>query len=405
MDRRQFLKILGAGAAATTLSGCASKGGKAPAEVPADKMTYRINPKTGEKVSLLGYGCMRWPFITAQDGGSSSEAIDQQTVNELVDYALAHGVNYFDTAPFYCRALSEKATGTALKRHPRDSYYIATKMSNMGVEGRGLSPKETFDASMQIYRNSFESLQTDYIDYYLLHAVGTGSGLEAYRERFEYNGLLDFLLAEREAGRIRNLGFSFHGDIATYDYLLSLHEKVHWDFVQIQFNYVDYTHGGGGKNNAQYLYSELEKRGIPAVVMEPLLGGRLAGLSDHLGERLQQHRPGSGIGPLPPSQHIAHGVRDHRIGQRTQQFCNQCGNLCLTGGAGRPAKTHQIPFDLFHAYAPHGSFSTNALKCRPRSSKFLYISKLALAGDMNTMSPSPASRSAVCTACSISFTR
>ena len=291
MDRRQFLKIVGAGAAATTLSGCASKGGKAPAEVPADKMTYRLNPKTGEKVSLLGYGCMRWPFITAQDGGSSSEAIDQQTVNELVDYALAHGVNYFDTAPFYCRALSEKATGTALKRHPRDSYYIATKMSNMGVVGRGLSPKETFDASMQIYRNSFESLQTDYIDYYLLHAVGTGSGLEAYRERFEYNGLLDFLLAEREAGRIRNLGFSFHGDIATYDYLLSLHEKVHWDFGQIQFNYVDYTHGGGGKNNAQYLYSELEKRGIPAVVMEPLLGGRLAGLSDHLGERLQQRRP------------------------------------------------------------------------------------------------------------------
>ena len=285
MDRRQFIKIAGAGAAAATLSGCASKkGGTAPAEVPADKMTYRTNPKTGEQVSLLGYGCMRWPFISVQDGESSAEVIDQQAVNELVDYALAHGVNYFDTAPFYCRALSEKATGIALKRHPRESYYLATKMSNMGVAGRGLSPKETFDASMQIYRNSFKSLQTDYIDYYLLHAVGRS--IDNFKERFEDNGLLDFLLGEREAGRIRNLGFSFHGDIATYDYLLSLHGKVHWDFVQIQFNYYDYK-----ANNADYLYAELEKRGIPAVIMEPLLGGRLAGLSGHLGERLQQRRP------------------------------------------------------------------------------------------------------------------
>ena len=239
MDRREFLKIAGAEAAAATLSGCASKrGGKAPVEVPTDKMTYRRNPKTGEQVSLLGYGCMRWPFISGQDGESSAEIIDQQAVNELVDYALAHGVNYFDTAPFYCRALSEKATGIALGRHPRGSYYLATKMSNMGVAGRGLSPKETFDASLQIYRNSFESLHTDYIDYYLLHAVGRS--IDNFKERFEDNGVLDFLLREREAGRIRNLGFSFHGDLATYDYLLSLHERVHWDFVQIQFNYYDY---------------------------------------------------------------------------------------------------------------------------------------------------------------------
>ena len=285
MDRREFLKIAGAGAAAATLSGCASKrGGKAPFEVPTDKMTYRRNPKTGEQVSLLGYGCMRWPFISGQDGELSAEIIDQQAVNELVDYALAHGVNYFDTAPFYCRALSEKATGIALGRHPRGSYYIATKMSNMGLAGRGLSPSESYEASLQIYRNSFESLHTDYIDYYLLHAVGRS--IDNFKERFEDNGVLDFLLREREAGRIRNLGFSFHGDLATYDYLLSLHERVHWDFVQIQLNYYDYK-----ANKADYLYAELEKRGIPAVIMEPLLGGRLADLGGHLGERLQQRRP------------------------------------------------------------------------------------------------------------------
>ena len=285
MDRREFLKIAGAGAAAATLSGCASKrGGKAPVEVPTDKMTYRRNPKTGEQVSLLGYGCMRWPFISGQDGESSAEIIDQQAVNELVDYALAHGVNYFDTAPFYCRALSEKATGIALGRHPRGSYYIATKMSNMGLAGRGLSPSESYEASLQIYRNSFESLQTDYIDYYLLHAVGRS--IDNFKERFEDNGVLDFLLREREAGRIRNLGFSFHGDLATYHYLLSLHERAHWHFVQIQLNYYDYK-----ANKADYLYAELEKRGIPAVIMEPLLGGRLADLGGHLGERLQQRRP------------------------------------------------------------------------------------------------------------------
>ena len=285
MDRREFLKIAGAGAAAATLSGCASKrGGKAPVEVPTDKMTYRRNPKTGEQVSLLGYGCMRWPFISGQDGESSAEIIDQQAVNELVDYALAHGVNYFDTAPFYCRALSEKATGIALGRHPRGSYYIATKMSNMGLAGRGLSPSESYEASLQIYRNSFESLHTDYIDYYLLHAVGRS--IDNFKERFEDNGVLDFLLREREAGRIRNLGFSFHGDLATYDYLLSLHERVHWDFVQIQLNYYDYK-----ANKADYLYAELEKRGIPAVIMEPLLGGRLADPGGLRGERLQQRRP------------------------------------------------------------------------------------------------------------------
>ena len=295
MDRREFLKIAGAGVAAGALSGCSPKDRKAGAQVPQEGMSCRVNPKTGEKVSLLGYGCMRWPFVSSQDGGPSFEIIDQQSVNELVDYALAHGVNYFDTAPFYCRALSEKATGIALSRHPRESYYIATKMSNMGVAGKGLSPEESYSASLDIYRNSFASLQTDYIDYYLLHAVGTGQGIETFKERFEYNGVLDFLLAEREAGRIRNLGFSFHGDPGVYDYLLSLHEKVHWDFVQIQLNYVDYRHGGGGKHNADYLYSELEKRGIPAVIMEPLLGGRLADLGGHLGDRLLERRPQQSI--------------------------------------------------------------------------------------------------------------
>ena len=228
IDRREFLKRLGAGVtavSATTVAGCSFRdagiGGSAQGEVPTDKMTYRTDPKTKEQISLLGYGCMRWPMMPSPDG--TGDVIDQEAVNRLVDYALAHGVNYFDTAPPYCRGLSEKATGTALKRHPRNSYYLATKMSNHRLAGQGLSPEELFDASVKMYRRSFEDLQTDYFDYYLLHIVGIGSGMPFLMERFFDNGLLDFLLKEREAGRIRHLGFSYHGDVKVFDYLLSRH--------------------------------------------------------------------------------------------------------------------------------------------------------------------------------------
>lgn len=160
IDRREFLKRLGAGTAAVsamTVAGCsfrdAGTEGSAQGEVPTDKMTYRTDPKTGEQISLLGYGCMRWPMMPSPDG--NGEVINQETVNRLVDYALAHGVNYFDTAPPYCRGLSEKATGTALKRHPRNSYYLATKMSNHRLAGQELSPEELFDASVKMYRRAF----------------------------------------------------------------------------------------------------------------------------------------------------------------------------------------------------------------------------------------------------------
>lgn len=301
IDRREFLRRFGLGAAATTaaLAGCDSRKNvvtgdrTSSAGAHAGEMTMRTNPRTGDKVSLLGYGCMRWP--TRPIPGGEGEEIDQDAVNELVDYAIAHGVNYFDTAPPYCRGLSEKATGIALSRHPRDSYFIATKMSNHRLVGQGLSPRQLFDASVEMYRNSFRDLKTDYIDYYLLHVVGIGEGLPTLMERFFDNGLLDFLLKEREAGRIRNLGFSYHGDVRAFDYLLSRHNEFRWDFAQIQLNYADYRHASGRNFNAEYLYDELASRDIPVVVMEPLLGGRLAGLSDFLNSRLKQLRPDDSI--------------------------------------------------------------------------------------------------------------
>ncbi len=296
IGRRDFLKVLGVGVAVSTAAfyGCdpktQSRGGTNIGDVPTDKMTYRVNPHTKDKVSLLGYGCMRWPMKPSENGGE--EMIDQDAVNDLVDYAIAHGVNYFDTAPPYVRGLSEVATGIALKRHPRDKFFIATKLSTHREDPQ----LRTFEGSKALYRKSRENLQVDYIDYYLLHAIGLG-GMKAVMERFYDNGMLDFLIKEREAGRIRNLGWSFHGDIETFDFLLSQQDegKVRWDFAQIQLNYVDWLHASGWNTNAEYLLGELEKRNIPAVVMEPLLGGRLASMNNYLMGRLKQQRPDESI--------------------------------------------------------------------------------------------------------------
>ena len=289
IDRRDFLKVLGgtAVASASILPGCKERKGAAytaTTEVPTDQMTYRTNPGNNDRVSLLGYGMMRLPLIPSPDG--THDTIDQDAINELVDYAIAHGVNYFDTAPVYVQGGSEKSTAIALKRYPRDKYFIATKLSNFS--------NFTRENSIAMYRQSFEDLQVDYIDYYLLHSIGNG-GLETFRARYIDNGMIDFLLEERKAGRIRNLGFSFHGTQDVFDEVLAMHETVHWDFVQIQLNYVDWRHASGRNVNADYLYDELTKRHIPAIIMEPLLGGRLSNVHDHIAAKLKQRTPEASV--------------------------------------------------------------------------------------------------------------
>ena len=291
INRRDFLKIVGISTATTAplLSGCSSDSGMASGSgsstpIPTDRMTYRTTPSTKDKVSILGYGCMRLPTIAKNSARDSDDEIDQEMVNRLTDYAIEHGVNYFDTSPAYCKGRSEHAMGIALSRYPRDKYYIATKLSNFSPD------TWSREASIAMYNNSLKELQVDYLDYMLLHGIGMG-GMEAYENRYIKNGILDFLLEERKVGRIRNLGFSYHGDIEVFDYLLSKHDEYQWDFVQIQMNYVDWKHASDRNVNAEYLYGELEKRGIPAVIMEPLLGGRLSRLNDHLVERLKERRP------------------------------------------------------------------------------------------------------------------
>ena len=303
ISRRSFLKTLGlAGVATAGISACmggksggngtSAAAGTEGADIPKDKMTYRTNPSTGDKVSLLGFGMMRLPSVDGRSAREGEEvAIDQELVNEMVDYAMAHGVNYFDTSPAYCQGRSERSTGIALHRHPRNKYFIATKLSNFAPE------TWTREASIAMYKNSLKELQVDYIDYLLLHGVGmgnSGSGMEEYENRYVKNGVLDYLLEERKAGRIRNLGFSYHGDIEVFDYLLSKHDEYKWDFVQIQLNYLDWKYAkqiNPLNTNAEYLYNELNKRGIPAVIMEPLLGGRLSNVPDPIVARLKQRDP------------------------------------------------------------------------------------------------------------------
>ena len=283
INRRDFLKRIGMGTA-SAMALMAMEPLKALAdEHPTNEnptsgtsqMTCRINHHTKDKVSLLGFGMMRLPK-------------NQDEVNRMVDYAIEHGVNYFDTAPAYGN--SEVVTGIALKRHPRESYYIATKISNQNRRNH------SFEASKAMYLRSFERLQIDYIDYYLLHSVG-GNGMDDFRPRFLDNGLLDFLLEERKAGRIRNLGFSYHGNVEVFDWLVDNNDKYHWDFVQIELNYIDWRHAslgnGGWKKDAdaEYLYNKLDKAGIQAVVMEPLLGGRLANLPEEFTNQLKALRP------------------------------------------------------------------------------------------------------------------
>ena len=291
ISRRDFFKIAGAtGMATAGLAACANKRDKASAnsEISTGQMTYRTNPKTGDRVSLLGFGMMRLPSVGGRSAREGNEDIDQEMVNELVDYALAHGVNYIDTSPAYCRGMSEKATGVALARHPRDTYFIATKLSNFAPA------TWTREAAIAMYRNSLKDLQVDYIDYYLLHGIGMGGGMEEYEKRYIDNGVLDFLLEERESGRIRNLGFSYHGDIAVFDRLLAEHDKYHWDFVQIQLNYLDWKYAkqiNPRNTDAEYLYNELAKRDIPAIIMEPLLGGRLSNVPNDIVAMFKQREP------------------------------------------------------------------------------------------------------------------
>ena len=243
---------------------------------------------------MLGYGAMRLPTV---DGGHannhspdvSDKAIDQGLMNRQVKYLLDHGVNYFDTSPAYCRGRSEGCLGKALKAsgYDRGNYLIATKLSNF-------NPKQfPLDACKRMFANSLSELQTDYVDNYLLHSVGNGD-FKTFSKRYLENGALEWCCELRRERKIRNLGFSFHGDPKVWEWCMENHAKYKWDFAQIQMNYIDWKHAKevNSRNlDAEYLYRCLADRKIPAVVMEPLLGGRLARYNWSLANELKPLDP------------------------------------------------------------------------------------------------------------------
>ena len=277
MDRRSFLKSSGAAVALAGLAACGAPKKDAPASTGGEIKIEGPMLEHYPGIGVLGYGCMRWP-MTKDDRGN--EIIDQETVNSLVDEALAHGVNYFDTSPVYLRGDSERATAEALNRYPREKWLLATKLSNFA--------DASYENSVKMYRRSLETFKTDHIDYYLLHSIGSA---EDFKRRFEDTGIMQFLLKEREKGTIRHLGFSIHSHKEGFDSMMELHPKYHWDFVQIQMNYLDWTHAGGRNTNADHMYEQLASRDIPVVIMEPLRGGGLASLTKSQTALLKEREP------------------------------------------------------------------------------------------------------------------
>ena len=296
MTRREALKgmfLAGMGLAASgpllralgTDAETANASNAAPwTEAPeGSKIDSRTWTKMGETLGMLGLGCMRLPTRSGASGGfGRHQPLDQEAVNEMVDYAIAHGINYFDTAPAYGE--SEVVTGRALSRHPRSSFKIATKISNMN--GRA-----TLEAGKQMFETSLKNLQVDYIDFLLCHNIQNMAG---FKSRFIDNGLFAWLLEQKKKGRIRHLGFSFHGTNADFPALVDYHD---WDFVQIQLNYADWKEmsagwgGNSGTTSSEYLYNYLVGKGIPVLVMEPVKGGALANVSDGVAAVMRERHP------------------------------------------------------------------------------------------------------------------
>ena len=229
----------------------------------------QYNKACGENLSRLGFGCMRLP-LTA-DG-----SIDEAEVQRMVDYALEHGVNYFDTAYPYHGGLSEIVTCRALGKHPREKWFLADKYPGHQIAS-SYNPKEIFE-------DQLKKCGVDYFDFYLLHNVYENSVGVYMDPRW---GILEYFKEQKRNGRIRHLGFSCHARPDTLERFLDYcGDSI--EFCQIQLNYVDWT-----LQDAKTKYELLTRRGIPVWVMEPLRGGKLASLPDV--EDLKARRPDESI--------------------------------------------------------------------------------------------------------------
>lgn len=255
-------------------------------------MEYRRMQNIGVDVSLLGFGGMRLPV-------NKERKINEARASQMIDLAYKSGVNYFDTAYPYHDGESEKFYGKALSKYDRSTYYLATKLPCWYVK--------TIEDAEKIFNMQLERLQTDYVDFYLLHALN--------RKRFDDMvnlGVLEFCENLRKEGKIKYFGFSFHDDYDAFEYIVRYHK---WDFCQLQLNYMDMEEQAGLKG-----YKLAEELGIPVIVMEPVKGGNLAKLPQSAAKYFKALAPDKSIasfamrhvGSLPNVKVILSGMSNLR---------------------------------------------------------------------------------------------
>ena len=220
------------------------------------------------KLSALGMGCMRLPVVDNNDSN-----IDEQKTAEMVGYAMKNGINYYDTAWGYHNGNSEIVMGNVLSKYPRENYYLATKFPGYDISN--------MDKVEQIFEKQLEKCQVEYFDFYLFHNV-CEMNIDAYLD--EKYKIFEYLMKQKQNGRIRHLGFSAHG---SYDIMRRFLEKYgeSMEFCQIQLNYIDWTF-----QNAKSKIELLNQYHIPVWVMEPLRGGKIANLTEQDVERLNTYR-------------------------------------------------------------------------------------------------------------------
>lgn len=222
------------------------------------------------KLSALGLGAMRLPTLHDAPGA----AIDQERTAKMVEYAMKNGINYYDTAYGYHDGESEVVMGKILGKYPRDSYYLATKFP--GYDLSNMTKVE------EIFEEQLKKCGVDYFDFYLFHNVYE-KNIDPYLD--EKNGIMAYLLKQKEAGRIKHLGFSAHGRYEVIKRFLDAYGE-HLEFCQIELNYLDWK-----LQAADEKVKLLNEYNIPIWVMEPLRGGKLANLSEANMEKLKALRP------------------------------------------------------------------------------------------------------------------
>lgn len=223
--------------------------------------------KQQQRVSLLGFGCMRFPLL-------ENGAIDEERAEAMLDEAIQQGVTYIDTAYPYHNGDSEPFVGRVLKKYDRSSYQLATKLPMFKVH--------TLQDAKTIFEEQLARLQVSYVDFYLLHAMNK----ETF-ERAKKEGIISYCEELQKAGKIRNFGFSFHDEYEVFEEMILARN---WDFCQIQYNYVDRFIQAGDKG-----YALCEEKKVPMIVMEPVKGGSLATLPKEIAQIFKQYDEESSI--------------------------------------------------------------------------------------------------------------